>query len=286
MRRRIFRGTFWVGILACTLPMAGAMSALSPPGGAANIEGAWDGFYQSADGATGMVGSNITHLKPPRVAGEGTLFDLENGDVSYDLEATMAQPYFITGTGAASNGRMTFQADLENFNGLGGDAGVMSAKYRFVPSRGGANTVEALLLRPFPGVATPDISGNGRGPFASFPDPNIPGDVADPSFTGVGQVQISPINERGMFAGRVDFRRAANQPPIFSWPLLATTSDNGRIIMISQGATGRIVYDGVVVPPSTPEQQTFVGGFFRLRFFDGGSLYGAINFNLSRPVIN
>ena len=286
MRRRIFCGTFWVGILACTLPMAGAMCALSPPGGAANIEGAWDGFYLTGDGVTGTVDSNLTHLRLPRLASEGTLFGMENGDLSYYLGATMARSDFITGTGTTSNGRLTFQADLENYNGLGGDAGVMSAKYHLVPSRGRVNTVKALLLHPFPGAAAPAVSGSGSGPFVSLPDPNIPGDVPDPSFTGVGQVQISPINDRGLFAGRVEFRRAPNEPPVLSWPLLATASDNGRLIMVSQGTKGRIVYDGVVVPPSTPGQQTFVGGFFRLRFFDGGSLYGAINFNLSRDVID
>ena len=41
-----------------------------------------------------------------------------------------------------------------------------------------------------------------------------------------------------------------------------------------------IVYDGVVLPAPDAESQTFVGGFFRLLFNDGRSLYGAYNFNV------
>jgi hypothetical protein len=262
--------------------MAAAMSALSPSGGSSDVLGAWDGFYLTHDGATGVVGSEFTEANHHRLVGRGTLFNLRNSDVDYDLRATMPQGDFITGVGTTSTGRLNFQGNLDRYRGQGGDAGVMSAEYQLLPSRGRTNRIDALLLHPFPGIATPDVSGNGNGTFASFDDPEDPNDQPDPSFTGVGSFQISPMNDRKMFAGRVEFSRAANQLPIFSWPLLATASEDGRVIMVSQGATGRIVYDGVVVPPSTPESQTFVGGFFRLRFNDGGSVFGAINFNLSR----
>ena len=286
MSRRYFRVTFWVGILTCALPMAGITIALSPPGSVPDVLGVWDGFYHTDDGATGTVGSDVTQVLHPRLEGEGTLFGLENGDLSYDLRATMTRPDFITGTGTTSKGKLVFHADLQSFAGRGGDAGVKSAKYKLVPSRGGASPISALLLHPFPGAAAPDISGNGLGSFVSLPDPTIPGDVPDPNFKGVGKVRISPRNARGSFAGRVEFFIEPSPSPVISWPLLGTTSDDGRIIMISQGAAGKITYDGVVVPPSSSEQQTFVGGFFRLRFFDGGSLFGAINFNLSRDVID
>ena len=50
--------------------------------------------------------------------------------------------------------------------------------------------------------------------------------------------------------------------------------------MISQGMTGRILYDGVVVPAPDAESRTFVGGFFRLLLNDGVTHYGAYNFSL------
>jgi hypothetical protein len=95
-------------------------------------------------------------------------------------------------------------------------------------------------------------------------------------------VQISPRSARGAFAGRLEFSRVPGQTPIFSWPLLATASDNGRVIMIAQGATGRAIYDGNVIPPPTPESKTFIGGFFKLQFIDGQSVFGAHNFSITR----
>jgi len=286
MRRRFFHVMFWVGNLACALAMAGAMMASSLSQNLPDVQGAWDGFYLAADGATGPFSFDVTRQDFRRLEGNGLLPFVENDGLPYQFNATMPSPDFITGTGVTPAGRLNFHAGLETYTGLGGDAGVMTPKYHFVPPQGAASRISALMLHPFPGVATPDISGDGRGSFVSLPDPNIPGDVPDPTFTGIGLVQISPRNARGSFAGSVEFFREPGQPPVFSWPLLATASDNRRVIMISQGATGRIIYDGVVIPPQASESNTFVGGFFRLQFFDGQSFFGAYNFNLSRDVIN
>src|SRR5205823_6102828 len=151
-----------------------------------------------------------------------------------------------------------------------------------VSSRGGASRISALLLHPFPGFATPDIAGTGEGSFVSLPDPTIPGDLPDPTFMGVGRVQISSFDaDRKSFAGHVQFFLDPSQPPVFSWPLLATASDNRRVIMISQGKTGRILYDGVVLPAPDAESKAFVGGFFRL-FLNDVVQYSAFNFSLIR----
>jgi len=282
MGRRFFHVKFWVGNLTCALTMASAMMAFGPSQNPPNMEGVWDGFYLATDGATGRVESDVTRQDFRRLAGRGTLFDLQNGDVSYRFDATMARADFVNGTGEAAAGRLNFQADLETYAGRGGDAGVMFPQYHFVPSPGDSGRVGAILLHPFPGAVTPDISGSGRGTFASLPDPNIPGDVADPNFKGVGLLQISPRSARGSFAGRVEFFVDKNKSPVISWPLLATASADGRVIMVSQGAAGKITYDGNLIPAKDEKSPDFVWGVFRLQFHDGQSLFGAINFNLAR----
>jgi hypothetical protein len=282
MSRRYSRGLFWFGILACTLPMAGAMLAVGPPTEFPDVQGAWDGFHLAEDGATGPVVADVVDQDFRRLAGAGTLYDMKKGDVAYKMRATMPRRDFMTGTGETSSGRLTFKAGLKTFKSFKGDAGVMSAEYRLVPSKGESSDVSALLLHPFPGVATPDISGSGEGTFVGLPDPERPGEAPDPAFTGVGRVQIAPRDDRGGFAGRIEFFRQPGLPALFSWPLRATASDDGRVVMVSQGATGRGVYDGAVLPAPTAESDALVTGFVRLQFFDGQSVYGAINFNVSR----
>ncbi|HVJ81949.1 MAG TPA: hypothetical protein VNC50_12850, partial [Planctomycetia bacterium] len=246
------------------------------------VQGVWDGFYVTAAGATGRIESNITQGDNRRLAGDGTFFNLGNGDATFSYRATLADPDFLTGTGETPTGRLTLKAGLETFAGVGGDAAVMPAEYHLVPSRGEATGISGLLLHPFPGIATPDMSGSGEGPFVSLPDPSIPDDVPDPNFKGLGKVQISPLSARGTFAGRLEFSRVPGQQTIFSWPLLATASDNGRVIMVAQGPSGRAIYDGVVIPPPDAESKTFIGGFFKLQFIDGQSHFGAVNFSVTR----
>jgi hypothetical protein len=279
MSRRIVPGTFWVGILACALLLPGTTRAARPFRLLPNVQGIWDGFFIAADGETGPVRSDITEQRFQRIAGNG-LIDRVGGDVAYRFRATLARPDFLTGTGVTRTGRLVFQADLATFAGLGGDAGVMTPEYHFVPSRRGKSRISALLLHPFPGIAPPDIAGSYEGPFISLPDP-ITGDFPDPTFRGTGRMQISPRNARGSFAGSVRFFHDSGSDPFISWPFLATTSDNGRVIWISQGAAGRIVYDGVVIP-APDKSVSRIDGFFRLIFNDGRSLFNAYNCSISR----
>jgi hypothetical protein len=275
MSRRIVPGTFWVGSLACALLLAGTMRASGPSHRLPDVQGIWDGFFLAADGATGRVRSDITAQDFRSLAGDGVLLDLESGDLAYRFRATLARPDFLTGTGVTRTGRLVFQADLTTFAGLGGDAGVMTPEYHFVPSRGDESRLSALLLHPFPGVAPPDIAGSYEGPFVSLPDP-ITGAPADSTFRGIGRMQISPRDARGSFSGGVKFFLDSHPDPLISWPFLATTSDNGRVIWISQGATGRIFYDGVVVP--APDKAVArLDGVFRLFLNDGRTLFNAYN---------
>jgi hypothetical protein len=244
------------------------------------LRGIWDGFFLADDGTTGEVRSDVTKQDHQRLAGD-VLIELDDGDSPYRFGATLERPDFLVGTGVNSTGRLVFQADVATFAGRGGDAGVLTPEYQLVPPRGSVSRISGLLLHPFPGVHTPNIAGSGQGLFVSLPDPTIPGAVADPTFNGVGTVDITPRNDRDSFAGQVKFFLDPSEPPILSWPLRATSSRNGRVIMISQGKTGRILYDGVVIPAKAARSKTFIGGFYRLVFNNGGPQFGAFNFSLS-----
>jgi hypothetical protein len=293
MSRRIVPGTFWVGILlSVVLLLADRVWASRPSDRVPNLLGAWDGFFQEADsGALGLVRSDITQQVHRRIAGDGVLLDLEGRALlnAYNFSATVVRDDFVHGTGVTGTGRLVFQAGLETYapqppavafqtspEPRAGDAAVMYPEFHFVPSRGGASRISALLLHPFSGVALPDISGGYDGPFVSLTDP-ITGNPPDPTFRGIGRMQISPRN-RGSFAGRVELFLDPDQPPIISWHMLATTSDDRRVIWMSQGAAGRIIYDGVVVPEPGAGSEAFrLDGVFRLLFNNGRSLYNAYN---------
>src|SRR5262245_16360740 len=87
--RRIVSGTCWL-VLVFVL----VLKASGPSHGLPEVEGVWDGFYVTADGATGLVSSDITEQDFRRLAGDGVLFDLEGGDVTYRFRATLARPDF------------------------------------------------------------------------------------------------------------------------------------------------------------------------------------------------
>jgi hypothetical protein len=294
MSRRIVPVTCWVTtvivVLVLLLPEVIKASGLSNR--LSNLEGIWDGFFLTANGVTGLVNSDITEQDGRRIEGEGALFDLGGADdVEYRFKGTLARRNsLVNGTGNSSIGRLNFQADLETYAseppefpfqtsqepGVG-DAGVMYPEFRFVQSRGRPRQVSALLLHPFAGEAPPDLSGNFVGPFVNVGDPTT-GDPPDPNFQGIGLMQISPLTDRGIFAGRVDLFLDPEGPPLLSWPFYATASDHHRVIWTAQGAAGQIVYDGVVVPDPDPESDGFqLDGIFRLLFNDGRLLFNAYN---------
>ena len=90
--------------------------------------------------------------------------------------------------------------------------------------------------------------------------------------------EIGPLS-RGTFPGHVVFRPRSADP--FRWPFVATTSSEGRVLMIAQGQTGRILYDGIVLP-TNESKPTFVGGFYRLMSLEGRFDFGAINFTVNQ----
>jgi hypothetical protein len=292
MSRRTVPATFCVGILLCVvLLLADQVSASRPSDRVPNLLGTWDGFFQGADDRSmlGLVRSDITQQVQRRILGNGVLLDLDSRALinTINFSATVTGADFVTGTGVASTGRLVFQAGLETYapqpsvvfqtrldTGLGndlGDAAVLYPEYHFVPARGGTNRLSAILLHPFPGADTPDVAGSWRGSFQSQPTPTFLGDLT---------VAIDP-RDRGTFPGHVEFHpRAADS---FRWPFIATTSREGRIIMIAQGKAGRILYDGIALPVGADVKPTFVGGFYRLSFIDGRFDFGAINFSLTVP---
>jgi hypothetical protein len=286
MGRRIVPGMFWVGCLVCALLLlAGTMRASGPSNRPPDVRGLWDGFFLADDGTTGRVNSVITQQDFRRLAGDGVLLGLEGSGQfnAYNFSATVVPPDFLTGTGVARTGRLVFQAGLATYPGLGGDAGVMAPEYHFVPSRSGASRVSALLLHSFPAVDPPDIAGTGEGPFISVPDP-ITGAPADPSFMGFGRLQIDERNDHGYFAGRVVVFLGSNPDPFLSWPFLATASDDRRVLGISQGRFGRIIYNGAIVPAPDTQSSFSMDGTFRLLLNDGRSLFNAINVNFARVI--
>ena len=290
MNRRIVPTVFCVGILLSVVLLFGdRVRAARPPHRVPNLVGTWDGFYQSSGdgGVVGVLRSDITKQEHRRIVGSGVLLDLE-GRALFDtinfFRGTVARDDFITGNGANATGRLVFQADLEtyapqprvSFQTLlqagveddGGNASVLYPEYRFVHAKGREHRISAVLLDPFPVENPPDLAGSWTGSFKSN---------SNPTFLGGIDVEIGPLS-RGTFPGHVVFRPRSADP--FRWPFIATTSSEGRVLMIAQGKTGRIFYDGVVLPADNPKP-SFVGGFYRLSSIDGRFDFGAINFMIS-----
>ena len=145
MSRRIVPGTFWVGVLSCSLLfMAGVGKASPPTGRVPQLQGAWDGFFIAADDTVGGVQTDVAQQDFRRLAGSGMLFDLESGAGfnAWNFGATVTGANFLTGTGVTPTGHLVFQADLGPFAGLGGNA-VMAPEYHFVPSHGGQYRISA-----------------------------------------------------------------------------------------------------------------------------------------------
>jgi hypothetical protein len=291
MNRRIVPTLFCVGILLSVVLLFGdRVRAARPPDRVPNLVGTWDGFYQSAGdgGAVGVLRSDITKQEHRRIVGSGVLLDLEGRSLFNTINffrGTVVRDDFITGNGANAMGRLVFQADLETYApqprvsfqtlqeaGLendGGNAGVLYPEYRFVRAKGRENRISAVLLHPFPVENPPDLAGSWTGSFKSN---------SNPTFLGGIEVEIGPLS-RGTFPGHVVFSPRSAKP--FTWPFVATTSSEGRVLMIAQGRTGRILYDGIVLP-ANESKPTFVGGFYRLMSLEGRLDFGAINFTVNQ----
>lgn len=273
MGRRIMPVTFWsCALLSAALLVADAVRADRPP---ASLLGHWDGFYQQSDPdeAPGRIRSDITRQVRRRIAGNGVLLDSEGLVLSNALNwtGTLAGDDFVHGVGRTLNGRVVFDADLELVPGATGNAGVMDPQYLFIPVRGRPQRTNAILLHPFPDVDSPDIAASGLGTFQSR---------ADPTFKGELSVQIFP-RDRDSFPGHVDFFPDSILDPPFSWQLRATTSNNGRALLIAQGKTGQIVYNGNLMFEGGSTTPTAIWGLYRLNLLDGRTDFGSINFNLA-----
>ena len=274
MSRRIIPGTFWVGMLLCSLPIAATLWASGPPDRVPDLRGHWDGFFLEADhgGVRGLVVSDITGQLRREIEGEGLLaLEDQTPLESYVFRATVAADDVVAGTGPSATGRVVVRGGLQTVAGARGDAGIWDPDLRFVPARGGPVPVGATLLHPFPDDNAPNLGGyTADGSFQG---------LTDPTFRGTAVMSFG-TPDRGGFPGSFTFIPTnAGLHPAFSWPLRATTSGNGRFLMIGQGLTGRMSYTGAIITRGGSPSELW--GIARLSFLDGQVLYNTYNSTLS-----
>ncbi|HWE40730.1 MAG TPA: hypothetical protein VG406_29585 [Isosphaeraceae bacterium] len=267
MSRRIVPLTFLAALL-----LSGGLLAVRvmADGLVPDVRGEWDGFFQMADSEdqVGRMSTVINLQDHRRIRGDARLLDLDEQGVfnSINFEATVAGREAVVGVGVTRTGQVVFQANLETFRGDRGDAGVLEPEFLFVPVRGHASRVGAVLLRPFPALNPTDIAGSGAGTFQSALTPGLGGNV---------ELEISGL-DRGRFPGTLVIMTGTGLNRSFE--LLATTSDDGRYVMIGQDPAVRLVADGVTFPRN---EATGVDALYRISRNDGRIVdYGAINFNV------
>jgi hypothetical protein len=275
MSRRAIPWTFFAGALLSVVLLLADTVRASKPGGVPDLRGHWDGFFLPAGGAVapGLVRSDITRQLGRRVAGDGRLFDAATGArlVAYNFGGTLGADNVLTAAGQTPGGRVVLRAGLQLFAGDQGDAGVLDGQLLLVPGRGQPGLVGTLLLRPFPDADAPDVSGTGLGVFRSR---------LDPTFVGGLALQIQS-RERNSFPGFVSFTPLTSLHAPFTWQSRATINDRGRIVVIAQGKTGRMVVDGAVFPGRNGAGSIAVDGLYTLIMNSGLHDFGTYNFNLA-----
>jgi hypothetical protein len=102
----------------------------------------------------------------------------------------------------------------------------------------------------------------------------------DKTFGGGLALQIQP-RERNAFPSLVSFTPESSLHAPFSWQARATINNQGRLIMIAQGKTGRMMVDGTVFPRSKGAPSAAVDGLYTLILNDGRRDFGTYNFNLA-----
>jgi hypothetical protein len=274
MRRRFVPALFWVGMVLCSVLTATRVWAHRPPHRVPDLRGHWDGFFLATNdgGVVGLVGSDITGQLHRKIEGEG-LLGLEGQPPleSYDFRATVAADNVIAGTGQSTTGRVIVRGGLQTFAGAQGVAGIWDPDLLFVPARGRPVRVGATLLHPFPDDNAPDLGGYAaQGPFQS---------QTDPTFSGTGVMTFGSL-ERGSFPGSFAF--TPSDPDLqapFSWPTRTTTSADGKFIMVGQGKTGRMSYNGaIIIRGGSPSA---IWGIAKLSLLDGRVLYNTYNATLT-----
>jgi hypothetical protein len=274
MSRRIVPGLFWVGMVLCSVLTATRVWAQWPPDRVPDLRGHWDGFFLAADngGGVGLVRSDITGQLRREIEGEGWL-GLEGQPPleSYIFGATAAADDVIAGTGPSTTGRVVVRGGLQTFAGVQGVAGIWDPDLLFVPAQGRAVRIGSTLLHPFPDDNAPDLGGYAaQGPFQGQTDPTV---------RGTGVMMFRSL-ERGSFPGRFAFTPTnPNLQAPFSWPVRATTSADGKLIMVGQGKTGKMSYDGAII--SRAGSPSEIWGIARLSLVDGRVLYNAWNATLT-----
>jgi hypothetical protein len=274
MSRRIIPGTFGVGIMLCSLLIATRLWASGPPNALPDLRGHWDGFFLADDNGpvVGLVQSDITDQLHRRIAGEGMLgLQGQPPLESYDFQATVAADDHIAGTGSSTTGHVVVRGDLQTFAGVQGVAGIWDPDLVIVPAQGRPVPLSATLLHPFPDDNAPNLGGFvAQGPFRS---------QTGTTFSGIGVMTFGSL-DRGSFPGSFAFTPTdTKQQSPFSWPARTTTSADGRFIMVGQGKTGKMSYNGsIILRNGSPSA---IWGIAKLSLLDGRVLYNTYNANLT-----
>lgn len=285
MMRRAIPWTSSVGLLlVAVLLVADTVTASRPGARVPDLRGRWDGYFVDAGGGVGVIRSDITQQNGRRFAGNGGLFDASTGGrlAAYNVNGTIAADDLLTASGKTASGRVTLQGDVRVFAGSKGNAEVLDAQLRFIPRRGQPVPFGATLLRPFPDGHAPDVSGDGAGTFGSATDPTFAGDLA---------LQMDP-RDRGTFPGLLTCTFPSGQHAAFTWPTRATLNEQGRLVLIAQGKSGKMIVDGSVSPGKVSVQggatvraeatpTWSVDARFSLLTSEGRTDFGAWNFSIT-----
>lgn len=276
MSRRAIPCAVFIGALLIAVSLLAVRVRASRPSPLApDLLGHWDGYFLEPGGtaAPGVVRSDVTHQGGWRFAGDGRLIEAATGAwlTPYEFGGRLETDDLFTAAGRTPAGRLAMQGSLLWYGGRHGAAGVMDAQIMLIPRRGQESQVGATLLRPFPDRNAPDVSGNGLGEFRSR---------RDSTFVGGLDLQIRP-RDRGAFPSVVSFTPLSNLHPPFTWVARATINDRGRMILIAQGKSGKMVVDGTVFPRTPGSPSTAVDGLYTLFLNDGHRDFGTYNFNLT-----
>jgi hypothetical protein len=277
MTRRAVPWTFIAGaLLSLMLLLTNAVLASKGGSKIPNIRGHWDGFFLDAGGTDvpGLVRSDVTEQVGRRIAGDGRLLDAatEAQLAVFHYSGTLAADDVINANGTTPKGRVALHGGVQLFAGRKGNAGVMDGQLHFVPRRGEPSQVGTLLLHPFPDANSPDISGEGLGTFRSR---------LDSTFAGGLTLDLQP-RERNAFTGFVNFTPHSDLHAPFSWHSRTTVNDEGTLVLIAQGKTGRMIVQGAVFPGMAGPTSSDVDGQYTLILNDGRSDVGFYNFSINR----
>jgi hypothetical protein len=256
--------------LAVVLPLALQVRAFDHPSLVPNLLGEWDGFYLNPiSGDVDSMISVINRQEDRHFVARAIFLALDNRTVfnTINFAGTVAEDGFIHGKGMAPTGQLGFRGV---FASTDGGAAVIAPEFHFKHIRGSTARTDAILLHPFDTHNPTNISGMGAGTFRSQHKKELKGNV-------VGLTILPHGDGNTLFPGELGFQ-TGNM--LQGFRVLATTSDDSRIVMIAQGTTGRLFAEGTVTPPGTAGGATKVNALYRFIINERPADFGAINFTV------